>query len=111
MQILPDLASVIWRAELSAGGTSPLPSMEGQMPAHVHVFARPAGVGLLTVLTLIIAWLQLSVAHAQDTFAKIRETGNITVATEAAFPPFEFIQDGKIVGYGKDILDIIVADL
>ena len=81
------------------------------MPAHVHVFARPAGVGLLTVLTLIIAWLQLSVAHAQDTLAKIRETGKITVATEAAFPPFEFVQDGKIVGYGKDILDIIVADL
>ena len=38
-------------------------------------------------------------------------TGKVTVGTEAAFPPFEFVEDGKIVGYGKDILDYIIADL
>lgn len=35
----------------------------------------------------------------------------MTVGTEAAFPPFEFVEDGKIVGYGKDILDVVVAEL
>ena len=50
-------------------------------------------------------------AYAETTLEKIRSTGKVTVGTEAAFPPFEFIEDGKIVGYGKDILDYIVDDL
>lgn len=52
-----------------------------------------------------------SVATAETTLDIIKRTGTVTVGTEAAFPPFEFIEDGKIVGYGKDILDYIVADL
>lgn len=43
-------------------------------------------------------------APAETTLEKIRRTGELTVGTEAAFPPFEFVQDGKIVGYGSDIL-------
>lgn len=50
-------------------------------------------------------------AHAETTLEKIKQTGKVTVGTEAAFPPFEFVEDGKIVGYGKDILDYIIADL
>lgn len=50
-------------------------------------------------------------ALAQDTLEHIRSSGTVTVGTEAAFPPFEFVEDGKIVGYGKDILDEVVADL
>jgi len=52
-----------------------------------------------------------SSVFAETTFEKIKRTGKITVGTEAAFPPFEFVEDGKIVGYGKDILDYIVADM
>ncbi|WP_176473803.1 transporter substrate-binding domain-containing protein [Actibacterium ureilyticum] len=55
-----------------------------------------------------------SLARAQSggTLAKIRETGKVTVGTEAAFPPFEFVDDsGQIVGYGKDILDVVIAEL
>jgi polar amino acid transport system substrate-binding protein len=65
---------------------------------------------LLITLGIVLGALPSS-AVAQDTLEKIRSAGKISVATEAAFPPFEFIQDGKIVGYGKDILDYIVADL
>lgn len=50
-------------------------------------------------------------APAQETLAHIKESGVATVGTEAAFPPFEFVEDGKIVGYGKDILDVVVAEL
>ena len=35
----------------------------------------------------------------------------VTVGTEAAYEPFEFIEDGKITGYSKQILDAVVADL
>jgi polar amino acid transport system substrate-binding protein len=38
----------------------------------------------------------------------IQKRGTLTVATEAAWAPFEFVQDGKIVGYDKDILDLVV---
>lgn len=50
-------------------------------------------------------------ARAETTLEKIKRTGEVTVGTEAAFPPFEFVKDGKIVGYGADILAEVVKDL
>lgn len=50
-------------------------------------------------------------ALAETTLEKIRREGVITVGTEAAFPPFEYVENGQIVGYGKDILDVVVAEL
>ena len=50
-------------------------------------------------------------AFAETTLEKIRRTKMLTVGTEAAFPPFEFIKDGKIVGYGSDILVEVVKAL
>ena len=63
---------------------------------------------LLISLSFIFAG---SSVFAETTLEKIKRTGKVTVGTEAAFPPFEFVEDGKIVGYGKDILDYIVADM
>ena len=40
---------------------------------------------------------------------EIKARGKAVVATEAAYAPFEFIQDGKIVGYDKDVLDRVIA--
>ncbi|WP_333835253.1 transporter substrate-binding domain-containing protein [Rubrimonas sp.] len=50
-------------------------------------------------------------ARAETTLERIRRTGKLTVGTEAAFPPFEFVKDGEIVGYGKDILVEVVAKM
>lgn len=50
-------------------------------------------------------------AVAQSTLDSVLKAKKVTVGTEAAFPPFEFVQDGKIVGYGKDILDEVIKDL
>lgn len=61
-------------------------------------------VGVLLPLTAATA------AHA-DVLATVRQKGEIVVATEARYAPFEMLQDGKIVGYGKDILDEIMKDL
>jgi polar amino acid transport system substrate-binding protein len=52
-----------------------------------------------------------SIAKAETTLERIRKAGSVTVATEAAYPPFEFVQDGKIVGYGKDLLTEVIAAL
>lgn len=67
----------------------------------------------LAVFSLVSLGLALTptAASSADTLEKIKKSGKTTVGTEAAFPPFEFVQNGKIVGYGKDILDAIVADL
>ncbi len=58
----------------------------------------------------------LMIVLAQPAFAgglleKIKSKGKLTVGTEAAFEPYEFVKDGKIIGYHKDVLDLIVADL
>ena len=55
---------------------------------------------LLSLFCLIllssISFIGLNV-QAETTFEKIKRTGKVTVGTEAAFPPFEFVEDGKIV--------------
>lgn len=48
---------------------------------------------------------------AQSVLESVTAEGKITVATEVAYPPMEFLKDGKVVGYGKDILDLVVADM
>jgi polar amino acid transport system substrate-binding protein len=44
------------------------------------------------------------------TLQAIKQRGVLSVGTEAAYYPFEFLDNGKIVGYDKDILDAIVKD-
>lgn len=67
----------------------------------------------LKTLALSIALLATVAvsAQAQDLLEQIKERGEIVVATEARFAPFEFVQDGQIVGYGNDILKEVLKDL
>lgn len=46
-----------------------------------------------------------------DLLDDIKMKGEITIGTEAAFPPFEYMEKGKIVGYSSDLLAIIMEDL
>lgn len=50
-------------------------------------------------------------ASAQSVLKSVEAKGKIIVATEVAYPPMEYLENGKVVGYGKDILDLVVADL
>jgi len=59
----------------------------------------------------MIAVLGAMPAVAGETYDNIKSIKKVVVGTEAAFPPFEFIEDGKIVGYGKDILTYIIDDM
>lgn len=61
------------------------------------------------VIAALCSWSPApSSGAASGLFAEIKKRGQVTVATEAAYYPFEFIDNGKIVGYDKDILDAIV---
>lgn len=53
----------------------------------------------------------ISPVYAASVLESVTAKGQITVATEVAYPPMEFLKDGKVVGYGKDVLDLIVADM
>ena len=60
----------------------------------------------------IAAGLAFSGSSANaDLLAKIKERGEFIVGTEARFPPFEFVKDGKIVGYSTDIMAHIMKAL
>nr|WP_230413300.1 transporter substrate-binding domain-containing protein [Paraburkholderia antibiotica] len=45
------------------------------------------------------------------TLADIKARGQLTVGTEAAYEPYEFVQNGAVVGYGHDILEYMANKL
>jgi polar amino acid transport system substrate-binding protein len=52
------------------------------------------------------------IARAEGgTLADIKQRGKLTVGTEAAYEPFEFVENGQIVGYGHDVLELMAAKL
>jgi polar amino acid transport system substrate-binding protein len=66
----------------------------------------------LRKLLCVAGVLLVTQAQAQaDLLDEIKARGEIVVATEARYAPFEMLEDGKIVGYGKDMLDEILKDL
>lgn len=50
-------------------------------------------------------------AARADALEEIRAAGTFTVATEARFPPFEFVENGEIVGYSQDMMERILRDM
>jgi len=42
---------------------------------------------------------------------EVKAKGVLTVGTEARFPPFEFVENGEIVGYSADIMREVMAAL
>lgn len=41
-----------------------------------------------------------------DTLEEVKKRGVLVVGTEAAYVPYEFFKDGKIIGYDPDIIDV-----
>lgn len=65
---------------------------------------------ITNLLACAVVAFATTAANAED-LDTIRSEGRIVVATEAAFPPFEFVKDGAIVGFGADLLKEVAADL
>lgn len=70
--------------------------------------ARRRALRLLAATPLLVL---STLSHADGLVDQIKQRSTIVVGTEAAFEPFEFVRDGQIVGYNKDILDYVVAKL
>jgi polar amino acid transport system substrate-binding protein len=58
----------------------------------------------------MLAFVAAGAAHA-DLLDTVKQKKEIVVGTEAQFAPFEYLQDGKIVGYGPDLMNTIMAGL
>jgi len=68
-----------------------------------------AGSLLAALVLAILATGAAAWAQAQSgLWADIKKRGKVVVATEAQYYPFEFLENGKIVGYHKDVLDQII---
>lgn len=75
--------------------------------------------GIKNIMTLMASGLiacafsigTQTAANAETVLEVVNAKGKMTVATEVAYPPMEYLQNGKVVGYGKDILDLVVADM
>ncbi len=46
-----------------------------------------------------------------DTLDEVKKRGTLVVGMEAAYVPYEFFKDGKIIGYDPDIIDRFVQKL
>ena len=46
-----------------------------------------------------------------DLLEEIKQRGEFIVGTEARFPPFEFVEEGEIVGYSTDIMTHVMKAL
>ena len=65
---------------------------------------------LLSLLCGVAALLSVSAARA-DTLDDIKSRGELVVGMEVAFRPYEFVQDGKPVGYDCDIANKLAESL
>jgi polar amino acid transport system substrate-binding protein len=62
----------------------------------------------MTVVTAgVLGGLLAASGVRADLLDDIKKKGEITVATEARFQPFEYVEDGKIVGYGPDMMKMV----
>ncbi|WP_322104397.1 transporter substrate-binding domain-containing protein [Paraburkholderia sp. J41] len=74
----------------------------------MHQSARRLLVALSGVLTLCAA---APVLAQDDVLARIKSDKAITIATEARYAPFEYVDNGKIVGYDADLMAYVLKSL
>jgi polar amino acid transport system substrate-binding protein len=79
-----------------------------QVTTHACQLGERLVIGAAALLLLLTS---IDSEAASNAVERVKSAGKLTVGTEAAVPPLEFIKDGKITGYGRDILDRIGSDL
>jgi polar amino acid transport system substrate-binding protein len=65
----------------------------------------------LAALAVSLSLVAAQAATAADLLGRIKEKDEIVVGTEARYPPFEYVDNGKIVGYGVDLFDEVMKGL
>lgn len=66
---------------------------------------------MLRNLCVIILALSISNIAKASILEDIENAGVLKVATEAAYEPYEFVVKGEIVGFGRDLLDLLADEL
>lgn len=74
----------------------------------MHKSVRHFVLALSGVFTLAAA---APVLAQDDLLARIKSNKEITVATEARYAPFEYVDNGKIVGYDADLMAYVLKSL
>ncbi|SKD01535.1 amino acid ABC transporter substrate-binding protein, PAAT family [Burkholderia sp. CF099] len=62
--------------------------------------------GALALVTATPGWSQ-----SDDLLARIKTSKEITIATEARYAPFEYVDNGKIVGYDADLMAYVLKSI
>ncbi|OYD64568.1 UNVERIFIED_ORG: amino acid ABC transporter substrate-binding protein (PAAT family) [Burkholderia sp. CF145] len=62
--------------------------------------------GALALVTATPGWSQ-----SDDLLARIKTNKEITIATEARYAPFEYVDNGKIVGYDADLMAYVLKSI
>lgn len=73
----------------------------------MNMLLRKAVFGAALISSLLLG----ANAARADLLADIKAKGEIVIGTEARFTPFEFMENGKIVGYSSDMLALIMKDM
>lgn len=71
---------------------------------------RYVALALAAVFASALA-IGLSPSARADLLEEVKQRGTLVVGTEARFPPFEFVEDGEIVGYSSDIMEHVMEEL
>jgi polar amino acid transport system substrate-binding protein len=65
---------------------------------------KSKSLSIAAVLTALCIGAMLPLhAAAQDTLEKIKKSGSITIGNGGAYPPFEFVENGNLVGFDIDL--------
>ena len=59
-------------------------------------------------LLLVVAGLAVGMTAQARTFEEIKQSGKIIVATEGAYPPFNFFQGSKLAGFEVELAEAMV---
>lgn len=78
------------------------------MVSCLSIQRRLATIILLAATTLLVLGKS---AWADDALTRVRSRGVLRFATDATYPPFEFMQAGKIVGFDQEIIEEIGKEL
>ncbi|BCG01536.1 ABC transporter substrate-binding protein (plasmid) [Paraburkholderia sp. PGU19] len=62
--------------------------------------------GALALVTATPGWSQ-----SDDLLTRIKTNKEITIATEARYAPFEYVDNGKIVGYDADLMAYVLKSI
>ncbi len=93
------------------------------------ILARPAGlvervvrrcrrhplfagvIGGLALLAVVLAGLLLRGTRTDGSLDRVKAAGKLVIAIDNSYPPMEFLKDGQLVGFDRDVAEEVAARL